>query len=248
MSRKQFIESQGATCRNWTWSWSFINEKEKTIIFGAWDIHTDGNTSLIFSEDWQTLDGKKQPGYNQSREHIRLIEEEGFQLKTFRMKFSFDKKTEDGGGPAKIESFEPRLVVKSLTKVGNNWYASDSTATNILPEEVVTPDHYFEGASKKISVNAYERNAEARSKCIEHYGYTCTVCSFDFKKFYGAIGENFIHVHHIVPMSEIKKEYKLDPIKDLIPVCPNCHAIIHRTQPALTVEQLRQHLLGRETK
>ncbi len=86
MSRKQFIESQGATCKNWTWSWSFINKSEKFIIFGAWDIHNDGNTTLILGEDWATSrKGGKQPGYPQSREHIRLIEEEGYQLKTFPM-------------------------------------------------------------------------------------------------------------------------------------------------------------------
>jgi len=75
MNRKNFIESQGATCHNWQWSWSFINENEKVIIFGAWDLFTEGNTSLIFSEDWQAYSGgRKAPGYNQSREHIRLIE------------------------------------------------------------------------------------------------------------------------------------------------------------------------------
>ncbi len=120
MSRKKFIESQGATCHNWQWSWSFINEKEKIIIFGAWDIYTKGNTSLIFSEDWQTHHGKKRLGYKQSREHIRLIEEEKFQLKTFRMKYG------DGDGPAKIESFDPKLTSKSLKTVGWNWYASDT--------------------------------------------------------------------------------------------------------------------------
>lgn len=76
MNRKNFIESQGATCRNWQWSWSFINENEKVIIFGAWDLFTEGNTSLIFSEDWQAYSGgRKAPGYNQSRDIsiIRLI-------------------------------------------------------------------------------------------------------------------------------------------------------------------------------
>jgi 5-methylcytosine-specific restriction enzyme A len=243
MNRKQFIESQGATCRNWTWSWSFVNEKEKTIIFGAWDLHTEGNTSLILSEDWQiSRMGRKQPAYEQSREHIRLIEEEGYQLKTFPMKYSDANKDEDGFGPARIEGFVPKLTSKSLKKVGPSWYASDNVISNALPEEVETPEQYFEGASKKVSVNTYERNAEARAKCIKHHGYTCAACSFDFGKFYGAIGENYIHVHHVVPLSKIKKEYKLDPVKDLTPVCPNCHAIIHRAQPSLTVEQLKQHL------
>jgi 5-methylcytosine-specific restriction protein A len=245
MNRKEFIESQGATCLNWQWSWSFINEKEKIIIFGLWDIHLNG---LIFSEDWKFRhNGKKTLGYKQSREHIRLIEKEGFQLKTFPMK----RASKDDNGTPKIESFEPKLSLNFLIGIGGNWYASDKEiwyasdkeiGSNI-PEEVITPEHYFEGTSKKISVNTYERNAEARKKCIQHYGCVCAVCSFNFQKFYGSIGENYIHVHHIVPLSKIKEEYRLDPIKDLIPVCPNCHAIIHKTQPALTIEQLKQHLI-----
>lgn len=113
---------------------------------------------------------------------------------------------------------------------------------NHLSEEVETPEQYIEGASKIISVNAYERDADARRKCIEYYGYKCDVCSFDFEHYYGDIGKHFIHVHHIVPLAEIRKEYEVDPVRDLIPICPNCHAIIHRTQPALTIKQLKDHL------
>jgi 5-methylcytosine-specific restriction protein A len=245
MNRKQFIESHGATCLNWTWSWSFINEKENFIIFGAWDLYTEGNTSLILSEDWRTSRrGRKQPAYEQSREHIRLIEEEGYQLRTFPMKYSSIDE-EDTTARAKIEEFIPRLTNKSLKRVGNSWYASDDVLNNLLPEEVDTPKQYIEGASKTVSVNVYERNSDARKKCIEHHGYKCAVCSFDVQTFYGAIGKNYIHVHHIVPLAEIGKEYVLNPIEDLIPVCPNCHAIIYRTRPALTAEQLKQHLSKR---
>ena len=84
MSRKQFIQSQGATCKNWTWSWSFVNEADKFIIFGAWDVYDDGNMTLIMTEDWEiSRKGSRQPGYPQSREHIRLIEEEDYKLKPF---------------------------------------------------------------------------------------------------------------------------------------------------------------------
>ena len=243
MSRKQFIESQGATCQNWTWSWSFINQKEKIIIFGAWDLYTEGSTTLILRESWKkSPNGRKQPGYAQSREHIRLIEEEGYQLKTFPLKYSDSNRGEEGVGPAKIIDFVPKLTTKSLKRVGLSWYASDDVISNYLPEEVDVPEQYIEGASKTISVNTYERNSDARQKCISYHGYECAVCSFNFEQQYGGIGKNYIHIHHIVPLSEIKKEYKLDPIKDLVPVCPNCHAIIHRTQPALTVEELKSHL------
>jgi hypothetical protein len=79
MTRKQFIESHGATCRNWQWSWSFINVTERIIIFGAWDKHQSGDRSLILDEQWQTSStGRKQPAYEQAREHLRLVEEEGY--------------------------------------------------------------------------------------------------------------------------------------------------------------------------
>lgn len=243
MNRKQFILSQGATCRNWTWSWSFVNENKKIIIFGAWDRYTEGNTVQILSEDWKiNTRGKKATGYDQSREHVRLIEEEGYELYTFPIIYSDSNRDEDGVGPAKIEGFVPELTKKSLTKVGNGWYASDATIKNSLPEEIDKPQSFIEGASRTISINSYERSAEARAKCIQHYGYKCAVCDFDFEEKYGSVGKNYIHVHHIIPLSEIKKEYKLNTIKDLIPVCPNCHAMIHRTQPALTIEQLKMHL------
>lgn len=61
-------------------------------------------------------------------------------------------------------------------------------------------------------------------------------------KIYGEIGNGFIHVHHLVPLSAIKENYHLDPINDLIPVCPNCHAMLHRQNPPLTPEELKQRM------
>ncbi|GAK12354.1 DUF3427 domain-containing protein [Geomicrobium sp. JCM 19039] len=107
-----------------------------------------------------------------------------------------------------------------------------------LAEEVFNPECYLEGSTKTITVNIYERNLVARKKCIEYYGSTCTICEFDFKRKYGAIGEDFIHIHHLKELSKIKKEYKLNPINDLRPVCPNCHAMLHRRKPAFTIEEL----------
>jgi len=247
MNRKQFIESHGATCRNWTWSWSFINEQKKIIIFGAWDKHQMGNRSLILSEEWETSRrGKKQPAYAQSREHIRLVEEEGYRLMTFPMVYS-DANEEEGIGPAKIKDFTPKLMAKSLIRVGPCWYASDDKVAPRLPEELAPGEELIEGASKSVSVNSYERNPVARAQCLEHHGYTCKICSFNFENFYGAIGKNYIHVHHLLPLSEIKGKYVVDPLNDLVPVCPNCHAMIHSTRPALQIDQLKKHLQDRES-
>ena len=86
----------------------------------------------------------------------------------------------------------------------------------------------YEGALMNVRTNKYERNLEARKECIKAKGAKCSICGFDFEKAYGSIGRGFIHVHHIVPISSIGKEYKLDVVRDLIPVCPNCHAMLHQ--------------------
>lgn len=109
-------------------------------------------------------------------------------------------------------------------------------------EEVPDTDGLIEGAKKTIVVNYYERSAEARSKCIEHHGCKCVACGFDFEKKYGELGKSFIHVHHIVPLSELKASYIVNPIEDLRPVCANCHAIIHRTKIALSIAELKNSI------
>lgn len=245
MTRKEFIEAHGATCANWQWSWSFVNEDERFVIFGAWDKDTDGGTSLILAESWErSTKGRRNAGYRQSREHIRLVEEEGYALKTFPLLYSNERRDEHGRGPAKIKGFVPEMTTKVLRRVGSEWYADDPALSAevhfpMLTEEVENPESYTEGAARTVTVNAYERNSQARAACIEYYGATCVGCGFDFGAAYGELAEGFIHVHHLVPLSEIRAEYEVDPIRDLRPVCPNCHAVIHLKRPALTIEQLK---------
>jgi len=97
---------------------------------------------------------------------------------------------------------------------------------------------FLEGKVKQVYINIYERNEEARIKCIEHYGYKCFCCEVLLSTVYGDLAKDFIHIHHIIELSKIGKEYKVDPINDLRPLCPNCHSIIHRKSPALSIEEL----------
>jgi 5-methylcytosine-specific restriction protein A len=110
----------------------------------------------------------------------------------------------------------------------------------ISPEEQATSEKFVEGKTQLIAVNIFERNQRARIACLRHYGFVCSACDFDFEKSYGELGREFIHVHHIKPLAEIGEEYTVDPIKDLQPVCPNCHAMLHRKTPALTVSELKE--------
>lgn len=338
-SKKAFVESLGATCTNWHWSFSYVNHAKKEVLFTDFsDQQPDGNF-LIASDSWKSANGHKQ-----SMEHIQLVLQEGYDLLTF------PAKAKDGGEQGTV-SFTSELTKKYLRGDDEgNWYSVEAanidwmrhefkrwlffrapnmaqrystllmldrrnsasgnleypevrealltntvysiqtsaqyqqkqgiindaleqvqdrrerqgnkrdkthlnTALNRygeflqemengvpLSEEIsdtVVAELLHEGAKKLVTINAYERNAAARFACIQHHGCQCAVCDFDFAATYGALGEGFIHVHHIVPLAEVQADYVVDPIKDLIPVCPNCHAMIHRQREALTVEALR---------
>lgn len=237
MSRKQFITLHGGECANWQWSWSFVNHKQKFVIFGLWNYHENDELGTILNKDWQFREGgKKINGYGQALEHINLIRDNAYKLFTFPM-------TSKEEGSVKIDNFVPELNEKQLITSGKNWYAANLQFNCEPDQEIRESDKSFkEGAVKSIIVNQYERNPKARQACLDHYGYQCSVCEFNFEDVYGELGKQYIHVHHLKMMSEIKDEYEIDPIKDLIPVCPNCHGIIHRTRPHQTIEEMKNLL------
>lgn len=110
-------------------------------------------------------------------------------------------------------------------------------------EEIGEEEDFAEGQIVKVKANRYERSRKARAACIRHHGTRCVVCGFDFEARYGSLGEGFIHVHHVVPLPRARKR-KVNPKRDLVPVCPNCHAMLHRRDPPLDVEELRDILSG----
>ncbi len=110
---------------------------------------------------------------------------------------------------------------------------------HLYPDEFWPGRKYPEGSRRQVRVNAFERDARARTACLVHHGSECAVCGLSFQDRYGALGQGFIHVHHVRPLSSVHEGYRVDPIEDLIPVCPNCHAMLHRKDPPLTVDELR---------
>jgi len=119
-------------------------------------------------------------------------------------------------------------ALKELGIGGSSWS---------FQEELGSDVPLVEGASFTVKVSAFERNPVARQKCIDHYGANCFVCGFSFGTAYGSAADGYIHVHHLTPLASIGEEYVIDPIKDLRPVCANCHAVIHLRQPPYSIEE-----------
>ncbi|WP_253823207.1 HNH endonuclease [Vibrio jasicida] len=139
---------------------------------------------------------------------------------------------------SKTKHIEVRALVDSYrTKL------TQQAVSPIYPDEVSSQlPEFIEGAVKQVTINAYERNLKARVACIAKHGAICQVCGLNFESKYGEIGKGFIHVHHKVDLAMISESYQVDPINDLVPVCPNCHAMLHTEKPAMEIETLKQIL------
>lgn len=162
----------------------------------------------------------------------------------------FDKIDLDELDPNKIQQWFPQqsgILIKQevLSLLESNWfdfirnnrYIRDGFISNDIFSDKT--ESFMEGKSKEVTQTSYERNPQARKTCLIHHGYSCQICEFNFEKTFGEIGKGFIHVHHINAISGIGKEYEIDPKNDLIPVCPNCHAMIHSKIPAFTIEEIK---------
>ncbi len=133
---------------------------------------------------------------------------------------------------------ELAVAAERLGEYGAAVKRIHASGERLFPDELEKGRKYVEGARKTVRVNAYERDPRARRACIKQYGPICVVCGFDFEAVYGIIGRGFIHVHHLNPLGLTDGEYELDPITDLRPVCPNCHAMLHRPEKLLSIKEL----------
>ena len=149
-------------------------------------------------------------------------------------------------GPTLIDGSSPT----ALDALALTWSSRLlGTVLALMPLEPVDAELKgdTEGGAQQVLVTRYERSHINRAACIEIHGIRCKVCSFDFAAVYGEIGEGFIEVHHIEPVSGIAPGTVIDPAKDLAPVCPNCHAMLHRRTPPYSIDELRSILWESET-
>lgn len=109
-----------------------------------------------------------------------------------------------------------------------------------IPEDMEDGDKLLVEGLKKISQHVrYERNPHNRREAIRLQGHKCKICGFDFNEIYGEdLANDYIEVHHLKPLSS--GEQVINPEKDLLPVCANCHRMLHRKKyNSISVEELK---------
>ncbi len=138
-----------------------------------------------------------------------------------------------------------------FTKIFGNTYEVEFIGLDLLnddninPLETIETENGVEGKRKKIYTTKYERSFENRKKAIQIHGTRCMVCDFDFEEVYGELGKDFIEVHHTKPLSSLDEEIIVDPEKDLVCLCSNCHRMVHRKKDKiLSVEELKEIMEG----
>jgi 5-methylcytosine-specific restriction enzyme A len=137
----------------------------------------------------------------------------------------------------------PADAAKRLEQRWSTHLQNLQRAPHLLAEEINDMTGFPEGAKQLVVINRYERDPRNRAECIAHHGYRCSVCRFDFTQTYGELGREYIHVHHLVGLATRKgKRQKINPRNDLRPICPNCHAMIHRGGYDRTIEDVREAL------
>ena len=112
-------------------------------------------------------------------------------------------------------------------------------ASILYADEKPFADDLFDGLRAARSVETYQKALAARQQCLAAHGTQCAVCAVRLEEVYGTLAAGFIEVHHLQPLSRIGRESALDPKRDLRPVCPNCHRMLHRREPPLSIEELR---------
>ncbi|WP_339474397.1 HNH endonuclease [Pseudomonas sp. RL_5y_Pfl2_69] len=108
--------------------------------------------------------------------------------------------------------------------------------------EVSDFDGFPEGGKTRIEVNAYERDRRNRAVALAIHGFSCKACNLDLGEIYGPAAAGLIEVHHVVPVSMIGTGYIINPQKDLLPLCPNCHAVTHRRTPPYSLDEVKEML------
>lgn len=105
-----------------------------------------------------------------------------------------------------------------------------------------------EGGVFMMITKRYERNLKNRKLTVAIHGYKCKACGLLMSDKYGPVAKEFIEVHHLTPLSELKIGKLVDPKQEMVPLCPNCHRVVHRRNPAYTLEEIQEFIRKKENE
>jgi predicted HNH restriction endonuclease len=139
-----------------------------------------------------------------------------------------------------------------LARLTPDLYAALSTVAAVLPQTPATSEDpkpetaiagdFAEGERQKRETTFFKRNPKLRREAIRRHGAICIVCKFNFEKRYGEAGKGYIEIHHLNPLAERLDAASGEPIRtnaeDVVPLCANCHRVVHRTRPSMTLDAL----------
>lgn len=230
--------------KNHRWSWLADGEKQREVV----DFVSTQLTEVMHQlPEWSNINSAfEETSSAQWNESLGLVlsnidslsaESENLILKCIKLMDLFCQDQER----------QQRLKTRSKQKRQKKQrkQSSEVKPDSLLPPSTQSDDGKLEeGALRQISLTKRERNPEARQKCLAHYGYKCQGCSFDFEAYYGPAGREYIEVHHLNPIAASDGTHDIDPVVGLVPLCSNCHSIIHRAGTdvlhPISLEKLKQ--------
>lgn len=213
-------------------------EKEKAGYPGDELIEIQSRQEGVFRTDWEGSDPTRFPA--RIKAAATALRDEGYRG-TFRVWHEEGTLVISAAGQAaRAQVAEDRAVADEGPpgrRLKNNEDADTGEEPASGPES--SSRAYSEGRKQTTTTTRHERDPQARQDCIDYWGAECYICGFDFGKTYGEEWSDFIHVHHETPLAEVEEGHEVDPVEDLKPLCPNCHAIVHKRTPPYTPAEVR---------
>ena len=227
----------GSQVKGGPWFTGLVEHDGEFFIFAS--VGTPGRTGHDYGNHWQGefLRWYHKGGSTTKWPTVKRLLIPGNKIHLFSRSTDRDDFSYHGYG-IPVDVVEDSSPVEVLFAATDEPVRSDVFGLTSL--EILNP--YVEGSSRRVEATIYERDPAARQECIDYYGAQCVACNLRFEDRYGPMGSGYIHVHHLVPLSSMGEEYQIDPIRDLRPLCPNCHAMVHQRNPPFSVEYVETAL------
>ena len=232
------LAGQSRTGKGGKWDTGIFEHEGESFIFA--NVGTAGRTGHDYGNWWEDtrLRWSHRGGSHLGWRSVQELVRPGRSIHVFWR--------EENTAPFDYAGLATPLEIANTTPVEILWCFDSrdglTPANLVLNPEELPAGFGGEDPVYQVSVDAHERNPVAHQACVVRHGNKCSVCGLCFKKRYGAVGRGFIEIHHLEATPRPESGQALDPVDDLRPVCPNCHAMLHRRRPPLSLCELRAML------